>query len=33
MKKKIENMTEEEKKIWKKKIQQIKANLEHLTGV
>ena len=33
MKKKIENMTEEEKKMWKKKIQQIKANLEHLTGV
>jgi|TARA_R100000149_G_C5876471_1_gene140383 hypothetical protein len=33
MKKKIENMTEEEKKIWKKKIKQIKANLEHLTGV
>lgn len=33
MKKKIENMTEEEKKIWMKKIKQIKANLEHLTGV
>ena len=33
MTKKIEDMTEEEKKRWKKKIAQIKANLEHLTGV
>ncbi len=29
----IKNMTEEEKKMWKKKIEQIKANLDHLTGV
>jgi|TARA_R100000455_G_C6247376_1_gene104798 hypothetical protein len=33
MSKKIEDMTEEERKIWKEKIRRVKANLEHPTGV
>ena len=33
MSKKIEDMTEEERKIWKENIRRVKANLEHPTGV